>query len=100
MGMEFEHRTLGQRVLFGSGKASGHLGAEVTRLDAKKVMVIASKFENEMARQACREIEVALWHHDVVMHVPTETADKARAVAAEADIDLLVSVGGGSTTGL
>jgi maleylacetate reductase len=100
MGMEFEHTTLGQRVLFGSGKAAGYLAAEVTRLDAKKVMVIASQFESEMARQACGEIEVALWHDDVVMHVPVETAEKARAAAVDADIDLLVSVGGGSTTGL
>ena len=34
------------------------------------------------------------------MHVPVETADKARQVAANNDIDLLVSIGGGSTTGL
>lgn len=100
MGMEFEHTTLGQRVLFGSGKAAGFLAAEVARLDAKKVMVIASQSEAGMARQACEEIEGALWHDDVVMHVPVETADKARAAAAENGIDLLVSVGGGSTTGL
>jgi maleylacetate reductase len=100
MGMEFEHVTLGQTVLFGSGKAAGYLAAEVTRLDAKKVMVIASKFEAGMARLACGEIEVVLWYDDVVMHVPVETAEKARAAAADADIDLLVSVGGGSTTGL
>jgi alcohol dehydrogenase class IV len=43
---------------------------------------------------------VALRHDDVVMHVPVEVADRARRAAAEHDIDALVSVGGGSTTGL
>src|SRR3954452_17124333 len=88
MGMEFEHITLGQRVLFGAGKASGFVGAEVARLDAKRVMVVASQSETALARLACGEIEVALWHDDVVMHVPVEAADKARAAAAETGIDL------------
>ena len=34
------------------------------------------------------------------MHVPVEVAEQARAAAAEHGIDLLVCVGGGSTTGL
>jgi maleylacetate reductase len=96
----FEHVTLGQRVLFGSGKASANLAAEVGRLGASRVMVIASEHEQPLARSVAADIEVALWHSDVVMHVPIETAEKARAAAADAGIDLLVCVGGGSTTGL
>src|SRR4051794_8383043 len=34
------------------------------------------------------------------MHVPVEVAERGRAVAAERAVDLLVCVGGGSTTGL
>jgi hypothetical protein len=34
------------------------------------------------------------------MHVPVEVAERARAVAEEHGVDVLVSVGGGSTTGL
>ena len=34
------------------------------------------------------------------MHVPVEVADRARAAAAEHGVDLLLCVGGGSTTGL
>jgi maleylacetate reductase len=100
MSLIFDHVTLGQRVLFGTGAAAGNLAAEVSRLDARRVMVIASDFETEMARAVAADIEVALWHHEVVMHVPIEVADKARAAAAETGIDLLVCVGGGSTTGL
>jgi maleylacetate reductase len=100
MSLSFEHVTLGQRVLFGTGAAAANLAAEVARLGASRVMVIASGFETEMARTVAAGIDVALWHHDVVMHVPIEVAEKARAAAAEHGIDLLVCVGGGSTTGL
>ncbi|MCI9888414.1 maleylacetate reductase [Micrococcales bacterium 31B] len=100
MGLEFHHETLGQRVLFGSGKAADNVAAEVARLGAKRVMVIASEFEAPIAARVTAQIEVALTHHDVVQHVPLETAERARAAAAEHGIDLLVCVGGGSTTGL
>jgi maleylacetate reductase len=100
MSLSFNHVTLGQRVLFGTGAAAANLAAEVARLGAQRVMVIASDREAPVARTVAADIEVALWHHDVVMHVPIETAEKARAAAATHGIDLLVCVGGGSTTGL
>ncbi|WP_028267867.1 maleylacetate reductase [Arthrobacter sp. MA-N2] len=100
MSLFFDHVTLGQRVLFGTGAAAVNLAAEVARLGAGRVMVIASDFETPMARTVAAGIDVALWHHEVVMHVPIEAAEKARAAAVDAGIDLLVCVGGGSTTGL
>lgn len=100
MRLTFDHVTLGQRVLFGTGSAAANLAAEVARLGAQRVMVIASDFETPMARAVSADVDVELWHHDVVMHVPIETAEKARAAAAGAGVDLLVCVGGGSTTGL
>ncbi|EMY36243.1 hypothetical protein D477_000110 [Arthrobacter crystallopoietes BAB-32] len=98
--LTFEHTTLGQRVLFGSGKAAENLAAETARLGAKRVMVIASEFEAEIARKVTAGIEAALWHDEVVMHVPLEVAERARTAATENGIDLIVCVGGGSTTGL
>lgn len=100
MAMNFDHVTLGQRVRFGSGRAARNLAAEVQRLHASNVMVIAGERELPLAEQVAAEITVAVWHTDVVMHVPIETAGTARRVAAENNVDLLVSVGGGSTTGL
>ena len=100
MSLNFEHVTLGQRVLFGSGKAAENLAAEVARLGARKVMVIASEFEAPIARKVTVGIDVALNYDDVAPHVPIEKAEKARTAAAEHGIDLLVCVGGGSTTGL
>lgn len=92
--------TLGQRVLFGSGKAAEHLAAEVTRIGAKKVMLIASEAESGIAEDVARNINVTLNYDEVSPHVPVEKAEKARSAAAEHAVDLLVSVGGGSTTGL
>ncbi|TJY66147.1 maleylacetate reductase [Arthrobacter sp. CAU 1506] len=100
MSSTFEHVTLGQRVLFGSAKAAENLATEVARFGAKRVMVIASKFESQTAAEVASGIEVALHYNDVVPHVPIEKAKKARTAAVEHGIDLLVCVGGGSTTGL
>ena len=98
--MKFEHITLGQRVLFGAGRAAEHVAREATRLGARSIMCITSEFERPFAETALSLAEVTLWHTDVVQHVPVETADKARQAASDAGIDLIVCVGGGSTTGL
>lgn len=98
--MQFEHTTLGQRVLFGAGKATEHVAAEVSRLGAERVMVIASKSERTMAETATAAVSPVLRWDEVVMHVPVEVAGRARAATTEHDVDLLICVGGGSTTGL
>lgn len=98
--LEFEHITLGQRVLFGTGKAAEHLAQEVQRLGATRVMLIAGDMEQAMAEQVTAQIEVVVNYSNVVMHVPIEVAQDARAVARDNAIDVLVCVGGGSTTGL
>ncbi|MFF2315204.1 maleylacetate reductase [Arthrobacter sp. NPDC058097] len=100
MGMDFEHNTLGQRVLFGTGKAASNLAAEVARRGARSVMMISSASEAARLAGVTDAIEVALHYEDVAPHVPVEKAEKARAAAAAHGIDLLVSAGGGSTTGL
>ncbi|MCK6210086.1 maleylacetate reductase [Georgenia sp. EYE_87] len=96
----FEHVTLGQRVVFGAGRAAEHVAVEVARRGAARAMVVASPREREIAERVCARIDVAVWFDDVVQHVPVEKAETARAVAAEHGVDLLVSVGGGSTVGL
>ncbi len=100
MKLRFEHESQAQRVRFGSGEAAALLTDEVHRLRATAVMVIAGGSAEEPAVRVTRDLPVAYRHPDVAMHVPVETADKARAIAAEHGIDLLVSVGGGSATGL
>lgn len=100
MPLAFEHRTLGQRVLFDTGGAAARVTAEVERLGATSVMLIAGPRVRELAARVTAGIDVALVHEDVVPHVPADRADAARRAAADHHVDLLVSVGGGSTTGL
>lgn len=100
MALNFDHHTLGQRVYFGAGRANEYLKAALKDLDSKKVMVIASGSALRAAQEIAAGIEVTVWHSDVVMHVPLDSAENARAVAAKHDIDVLVCVGGGSATGL
>lgn len=96
----FSHITLAQRVVFGADSAAENLRAEVTRLGAHAVMVIAASSEQTLAHAVATQIDAALWFDDVVQHVPVDNAEAARAAAAAHGIDLLVCIGGGSTTGL
>ncbi|WP_411722576.1 maleylacetate reductase [Mycetocola sp.] len=100
MTLHFEHVTLGQRVLFGSGDAATNLAKEIVRIGAERVMLIASQYETELAATVTTGIDVALTYDNVVQHVPVEVAEDAIAAADTHAIDLLVCVGGGSTTGL
>lgn len=100
MSLDFLHTTLPQRVRFATGRAAEALAAEVELVGAQRVMLIAAPAETDVAREVTDGLPVALVHDEVVMHVPTTVAERARAAAAEHDVDLLVSVGGGSTTGL
>jgi alcohol dehydrogenase class IV len=98
--LRFEHESQPQRVLFGSGDAVRNVVREVERLGSTAVMVIASDTEKVLTERLSAEIPVALRYSDIVMHVPVGVADRARAAAAEHRVDLLLCVGGGSTTGL
>jgi len=100
MSLRFEHETQPQRVLFGSGSAAANVADEVERLGATAVMVIASETERAFTDRLAADIPVALRYSDIVMHVPVEVADRARAAAAEHGVDVLLCIGGGSTTGL
>jgi maleylacetate reductase len=98
--VNFVHDTLGQRVRFGSGAASAMLAAEIEERGARHIMVIAAMAEQAMATRITAGLPVTIRHSEVVMHVPLEVAERARQSATAADVDLVVSIGGGSTTGL
>ena len=96
--LRFAHETLPQRVCFAAGEAADAVAEEVRRLGGSRVMAIATN--PDRAEPVLAGVPVAVLHTDVVRHVPVEVAERARAVAQEHDVDVLVSVGGGSTTGL
>jgi maleylacetate reductase len=96
--VQFVHDWLPQRVRFATGGAAEAVADEVRRLGASRVMAIAS--DAARAEPVLGGVPVAVRYSDVVMHVPVEVAERARVAAAEHDVDALVCVGGGSTTGL
>lgn len=98
MSLVFEHETKGQRVLFGSGRGAGHLGAEIARLGSDMPLVIAGTRHQKLITEA--GLAGATRYSRTVEHVPIGVADDARSVANSSGNDLLIAVGGGSATGL
>lgn len=98
--MRFAHETLPQRVVFATGEAAPAVAAEVDQLGSTRAMLIAAPAEAGLADEIGAGLPVAVRHDEVVMHVPVEVAQRARKAASEGAVDVLVCVGGGSTTGL
>ncbi len=98
---DFHYESLPMRVRFGTG-ALASLTDEVRQLGLKRVLVLATPFQAELAETVSRQLgELSAGvHAEAEMHVPIESAHKARAVAEAANADGYVAVGGGSTTGL
>ncbi|WP_019932079.1 iron-containing alcohol dehydrogenase [Nocardia sp. BMG111209] len=99
-GITFTHETLGQRAGFGHGRAAELLRAEVARLGAERVMLIASTRDRVNVDRLAAVVPVALRWTEVRQHVPVDNAERARAAATAAGVDVLVAVGGGSAVGL
>jgi maleylacetate reductase len=89
------------RVIFGSGSLD-RLSEEVTRLGARRVIVLSTPEQRGDAEKAFRRLGGmgAAIFAEAVMHVPIETARAAREVARGLDADCYVAIGGGSTIGL
>lgn len=98
--MYFTHETLGQRVIFGSGRIAENISSEVKRLGATRVMLIASNRDEALIAALATKLPIALRWSEVQQHVPWENVGRAREEAGAADVDVLVAVGGGSATGL
>jgi maleylacetate reductase len=98
--IRFEHESLPQRVVFASHEAADRVADEVARLGGTRVMPIVAESDAAVAESVIGTLPVAVHHTEVVMHVPVEVAERARVVAEQRDVDVLVSIGGGSTTGL
>ncbi|MEO5852049.1 MAG: maleylacetate reductase [Nocardioides sp.] len=95
----FVHQTLSQRVVFGAGRARTDLADEVGRLGGTRVLLVASDRESGLAVDLVARVEVVHRFSDVRPHVPVEVASAARAAAVDSGADLVLSIGGGSTTG-
>ncbi|MBY4111617.1 iron-containing alcohol dehydrogenase [Rhodococcus fascians] len=103
-GLRFTHQTLAQRVVFAPGSAADAVVDEVLELGAGRAMLIASHREAALSTPVAEALRSArvdvVLHEEVEMHVPIAVADRARAVAEAAKVDVVLTVGGGSTTGV
>ncbi|WP_300016492.1 maleylacetate reductase [Pseudonocardia sp.] len=97
--MHFTYDALPGRVVFGAGAARTELAAEIDRLGATRVLLIASERDAGRVRIITDPLagRVAATFTAVREHVPVATADAARAAAVGADA--VLCIGGGSTIG-
>ena len=98
---DFQYQALPMRVTFGTGSLKS-LPDEVRRLGLRRVLVLSTSFQEDLAREVSDQLgELSAGvHPEAEMHVPVESAHRAREVAKAAGADGYVAVGGGSTTGL
>lgn len=98
---DFHYQSLPMRVTFGS-KSLKSLPDEILNLGLKRVLVLSTPFQEDLARQVSALLGglSAGVHAEAEMHVPVESAHRAREVARAAGADGYVAIGGGSTTGL
>jgi maleylacetate reductase len=99
VGVMFEHQSYTQRVVFGADAGRTLLAAEVDRLGAQRVLLVAAPSARAQAAALTASLPMAGAVDEVRMHVPVEVAAAARRRAGETGADLLLAVGGGSATG-
>lgn len=99
--MEFVYEALAQRVLFGPGRRR-IIAAEVEQLGAQRVFLIADQAASWVGDEVATLLggRVAQRWGEAIQHVPEELAARARGAVTDVGADLVVSIGGGSATGL
>jgi maleylacetate reductase len=87
--------------VFAAG-AAATIGDEVRACKAARVMLIHDAITKATADDVAKQLGAlmaARWD-EVAQHVPVPLAERARAAATKAKVDLIVCIGGGSSTGL
>ncbi|MEO8906917.1 MAG: iron-containing alcohol dehydrogenase, partial [Microbacteriaceae bacterium] len=98
--MEFNHTTHGQRVVFGTGRAVENVVAQLSSLGLQRVVMIAGSSASGVAEEIGARAPIVARVSEVIQHVPVELVNQAIADATDARADVIVSIGGGSATGL
>jgi maleylacetate reductase len=97
----FIYDALPGRVVFGDG-AFEHLPEELDRLGARRILLIADRSGRSWEEKLVAWIgdRIAGQIGDVRPHVPVEDAENARRIARSTQANAIVTIGGGSATGL
>lgn len=97
----FTYDALPGRVVFGAGSRKS-LAAEAATLGAKRILVVADRAEDALAAEigaVLGDLVVGRFD-DVAQHVPVPLAQAAAAQARDLGADAVLTIGGGSATGL
>ncbi|RWO78145.1 maleylacetate reductase [Mesorhizobium sp.] len=97
----FVYSANASRVVFGAGSV-GKVGEEVDRLGLQRVLVLSTPQQEDFAltvasRLAAKSVGVFA---GAAMHTPVNVTEQAMRYIQEKDVDGLIAIGGGSTTGL
>ena len=97
----FVYEALSQRVVFGSGTLA-RVGDEVRALKHARAFVLSTPQQKDSAVALSAQLGAlsAGVFAEAAMHTPVEVTERAVKAARDAAADVLVSLGGGSTTGL
>ncbi len=96
----FARTSLPGRIVFGDG-ALTRLADELDQHDWRQVMLITASRDARLGEHGRKALgdRVRLHWDEVRQHVPRELAQRAAGAAGTARADVLVAIGGGSTTG-
>lgn len=97
----FTAQSASVRVRFGAG-IRHEIGTEIDRIGAKRALILSTPQQAASAEDfaALCAGRVAGLFTGAVMHTPVSVSEDATGLARRLDADVLVAVGGGSTTGL
>jgi maleylacetate reductase len=101
MSQSFVYQSQPARVVFGRGTLA-QLPAEAERLGLQRLLVLSTPEQAALGAQVQQLLgtRAAGVFAGATMHTPVDVTERALAVVKELAIDGVVSVGGGSTTGL
>jgi maleylacetate reductase len=97
----FSYRGSPARIVFGAGR-SADVGKEIEALACKRALVLATPHQKQDAGALAVRlgaVSVGVFA-GAVMHTPVEVTETALRIVSETRADCVVSLGGGSTTGL
>jgi maleylacetate reductase len=98
---DFTYAGAPARIIFGNG-ASAHVGEWIEKLGCRRAIVLSTPAQAGHAEELAASLGAlaAGTFTGAAMHTPVEVTEEALSKVATAKVDCLVSLGGGSTTGL
>jgi maleylacetate reductase len=101
LNLQFIHEANPGRMIFGAGSRA-KTGDELERLGITRAIVLSTPQQKDLAREIAESFgkRTAAFFADAAMHTPVEVTDEALKATGLTAADGVLSIGGGSTTGL